>query len=83
MQFIVDSVSKVEILKTRPLIACIIDPCFKQCKFLGVDKQIEVKAVLTMLACEEKDHQDSQRTETLPTESTPQNNYKQTKKVDW
>ena len=33
-----------------------------------------------MLACEEKDHQDSQRTETLPTESTPQNNYKQTKK---
>jgi len=72
-----DSVSKVgisEILKTGPLIACIIDPRFKQFKFLGVEKQIEVKAALTRLACEEKDRQDSQRTETLQTESTSQNN---------
>ena len=63
-----DSVSKIgisEILKTGPPIACIIDPCFKQCKFLGVEKQI-----LTRLACDEKDRQDSQRTETLQTEST-------------
>ena len=40
----------------------------------GVEKQIEVKAALTRLACEEKDPQHSQGRETLQTESTPQNN---------
>jgi len=62
-------------LKTAPLVACIIDPRFKQCKFLGVEKQIEVKAALSKLACEEKDRQDNDKSETLPTEfeSTPQN----------
>jgi len=67
-------VSIVKILKTAPLVACIIDPRFKQCKFLGVEKQIEVKAALSKLACEEKDCQDNDKSETLPSEfeSIPQ-----------
>jgi len=28
----------IKILKTAPLVACIVDPRFKQCKYLGVEK---------------------------------------------
>ena len=43
--------------------ACIVDPRFKECKFLGPKKHIQVKGALTGLVCEEKelleDKQDS------------------------
>ena len=34
--------------------ACIIDPRFKECKFLGPEKHIQVKGALTGLVCKEK-----------------------------
>ena len=43
--------------------ACIVDPRFKECKFLGPKKHIQVKGALTGLVCKEKelleDKQDS------------------------
>ena len=42
-----DSLTSIDadnILKIAPLIACILDPRFKECKFLGTGKQFEVKA---------------------------------------
>ena len=34
--------------------ACIVDPRFKECKFLGSEKHIQVKGALTGLVCKEK-----------------------------
>ena len=34
--------------------ACIIDSRFKECKFLGPEKHIQVKGALTGLVCKEK-----------------------------
>ena len=35
--------------------ACIVDPRFKECKFLGPEKHIQVKGALTGLVCKEKE----------------------------
>ena len=43
------SINKGRILKNAPLISCIVDPRFKECKFLGANKQFEVKTALTTL----------------------------------
>ena len=42
------------ILKDAPLMACIINSRFKECKFLGPEKRIQVKGTLTGLVCKEK-----------------------------
>ncbi|XP_065891555.1 zinc finger BED domain-containing protein 4-like [Dysidea avara] len=49
------SIDKGRILKNAPLISCIVDPRFKECTFLGANKQFEVKTALTTLVCEEKE----------------------------
>ena len=43
-----------DIYKVAPLIACIVDPRFKECKFLGPESHVQVKAALTGLVCKEK-----------------------------
>ena len=43
-----------DIFKTAPLIACIVDPRLKECKFLAPEKHIEVHGALTGLVCKEK-----------------------------
>ena len=40
-----------DVYKAAPLIACIVDPRFKECKFFGPENCIQVKAALT---CKEK-----------------------------
>ena len=37
--------------KAAPLIACIVDPRFKDCKFLCLENHVQVKATLTGLIC--------------------------------
>ena len=37
------------------MISCIVDPRFKECKFLGANKEFEVKAALTTLVCKEQE----------------------------
>ena len=50
-------------LWAKGLMACIVDPRFKECKFLGPKKHTQVKGALTGLVCKEKelleDKQDS------------------------
>jgi len=46
-------------VKTAPLIYCIVDPRFKECKFLGVNEQEEIKIALTDLVCKVKEANDS------------------------
>ena len=48
------SIATGDILKDAPLMACIIDARFKECKFLGPEKHIQVKGVLSGLICKEK-----------------------------
>ena len=48
------SIATGDIYKAAPLIACIVDPRFKECKFLGPEKHIQVKGALTGLVCKEK-----------------------------
>ena len=48
------SIAIGDIYKAAPLIACIVDPRFKECKFLGPEKHIQVKGALTGLVCKEK-----------------------------
>ena len=43
-----------DMLKEVPLMACIVDPRFKKCKFLAAEKHIEIKAALTALVCNVK-----------------------------
>ena len=45
------SIATGDIFKDAPLMACIIDPRFKECKFLGPEKHIQVKGALTGLVC--------------------------------
>ena len=48
------SIAAGDIYKAAPLLACIVDPRFKECKFLGPEKHIQVKGALTGLVCKEK-----------------------------
>ena len=49
------SIPAGDIFKDAPLMACIVDPRFKECKFLGPEKHIQVKVALTGLVCKEKE----------------------------
>lgn len=53
------SIDAGSIVKTAPLISCIVDPRFKECKFLGVNEQEEIKIALTNLVCKVKEANDS------------------------
>ena len=48
------SIAAGDIFKDAPLMACIVDPRFKECKFLGLEKHIQIKGALTGLVCKEK-----------------------------
>ena len=50
-----------DMLKEVPLMACIVDPRFKKCKFLAAEKHIEIKAALTALVREVKEKHDKQK----------------------
>ena len=53
------SIDAVNILKIAPLIACILDTRFKECKFLGTGEQFKVKAALTASMCKDNDSCDT------------------------
>ena len=38
-----ESLTSIAAFKDAPLMACIVDPRFKECKFLGPEKHIQVK----------------------------------------
>ena len=38
------------------MISCIVDPRFKECKFLGANKEFEVQAAITTLVCKEQEN---------------------------
>ena len=50
-----------DMFKEVPLMACIVDPRFKKCKFLAAEKHIEIKAALTALVREVKEKHDKQK----------------------
>ena len=45
------SIAAGGIYKAAPLITCIVDPRFKDCKFLRLENHVQVKATLTGLIC--------------------------------
>ena len=49
------SINAGSIVKIAPLISCIVDLRFKECKFLGANKEFEVKTALTTLVCKEQE----------------------------
>lgn len=59
-----------DIFKKLSLIACIVDPRFKRCKFLAAEKHVEIKAALTGLVCQLKEQGSSEKDQSQA-ESTP------------
>ena len=53
-----------------PLMASIVDPRFKHCKFVSTQKQLELKVALTDLVSKEKQTQNSESTDSTQTQST-------------
>ena len=54
-----------------PLMSSFVDPRFKQCKFLGIQKQLELKVRLTELVSKEKQQQVKKSTESTPRTQSP------------
>ena len=55
------TISCGDIFKEIPLIACIVNPRFKRCKFLAAEKHVEIKAALTGLVCQVKEQENNQK----------------------
>ena len=67
-----------DILKELPLIACIVDPR-KRCKFLAVEKHVEIKAALTGLVCQVKESRNNQKDQSQAESSPCSSSQKQSK----
>ena len=68
-----------DIFNELPLIACIVDPRFKRCKFLAAEKHVEIKPALAGLVCQVKEQENNQKDQSQAESSPCNSSQKQNK----